>query len=179
MLSRGRSLSSPLGSLSDKLRIGIFVVGLLVLPISSAWAQRAADVAGAVTDATGAIVPDAQVTATNTQTGVKFSAATNSAGLYRFVELVIGSYRIEASKAGFNTYTTNVVLEAGRTTTVDMQLQVGQVATKVEVQATAQTLETQSPTVSNVVETRIIQSIPIALRRPLQLLTLAAAVTYG
>jgi hypothetical protein len=108
--------------LAYKARIGILATGLLVLFVSTAWAQRAADVTGVVTDSTGAAVPGVEVDATNTLTGVKVSAVTNGAGLYRFVELVIGPYQIEASKAGFKTSATNVTLEAGRTTTVDVKL---------------------------------------------------------
>src|ERR1700694_1327031 len=126
MSSRGVCLSSLRRSLSHRTRLGVFATVLLVLCSSTAWAQRAADVTGAVTDSTGAAVPGVEVDATNTLTGVKVSAVTNDAGLYRFVELVIGPYQIEASKAGFKTSATNVTLEAGRTTTVDVKLELGQ-----------------------------------------------------
>src|ERR1700730_15815642 len=78
----------------------LFLAGIIILFASAGWAQRAAELAGSVTDATGAIVPGVTVTATNTQTGVTTSTVTNDAGLYRFGELVIGPYRIEASKPG-------------------------------------------------------------------------------
>src|SRR5438105_13546482 len=155
----------------------ICLSGFLILFATTGWAQRAAEVAGAVTDSTGSVIPGVTITATNTQTGIKYSVTTNDSGLYRLVELVIGPYQMEASKAGFRTQTTNVMLEAARTTTINMQLDVGDLATKVEVRAVAPTLDTQSQTVSNNVETKIIETVPVALRRPLQLLTLAAAVT--
>lgn len=142
-------------------------------------AQRAGEVAGTVADATGAAVPGAQVDITNLATGVKNSTVSNDVGLYRFVELVIGNYRIEASKPGFKTQVISVPIEATRTTTVNITMDVGELSTRVEVAAVAPTLETQSQTVSNVVEERLIQTAPVALRRGLNLLTMAAAVTFN
>ena len=92
MSSRSSGLSSLLDRLAE-IRITVFLLGFVVLSGSTAWAQRAADVTGAVTDSTGAAVPGVEVDATNTLTGVKVSAVTNDAGLYRFVELVIGPYQ--------------------------------------------------------------------------------------
>ncbi|MBM3774351.1 MAG: carboxypeptidase regulatory-like domain-containing protein, partial [Acidobacteria bacterium] len=85
-----------------------------------AYGQRAAEISGSLVDSTGAALPGVQVDATHTATGVKRSTVTNEAGLYRFVELVVGSYRIEASKAGFKTHLTTVVVESSRTTTVNI-----------------------------------------------------------
>src|SRR6266853_3235935 len=148
--------------LKDGLRKSLFLAGFIILFASAGWAQRAAELAGSVTDATGAIVPGVTVTATNTQTGVATSTVTNEAGLYRFGELVIGPYRIDASKLGFSTQTTNVALEAAHTTTINMQMNVGDVATKVEVQAVTPMLDTESQTVSDNIETKLIESLPIA-----------------
>jgi len=148
---------------------------LLCLP---AWAQRAAELDGTVADRSGSVVPAAKITATNTATGVAFTSVTNDAGIYRFVELVAGPYQVEAVKQGFKTYQTSIVLEASRVTTVNMALELGQVTQTIDVKATAPTLEKESPTVTNQVETQLIQNLPDQLRRPLQLLTTAAAVTY-
>jgi hypothetical protein len=154
---------------------------LLLLPLLvclPAWGQRAAQLTGSVTDSTGAVIPEAKVTATNTATGVASVTTSNNAGIYIFVELVAGSYNVETSKPGFKTNSTAIVLEATRTTTLNMSLALGQTTQAVEVTAVAPTLETESPTVTNQVETKLIQDLPNQLRRPLQLLTTAAAVTY-
>jgi len=127
----------------------------------------------------GAAIPGVQVDLVNVSTGVRNSTVTNDVGIYRFAELVIGTYRIEASRSGFKTQITTVTVEAGRTTTVNMSMDVGDIATRVEVQAVAPTLETQSQTVSNVVEEQLIHTQPVALRRGLNLLNLAAAVTFN
>lgn len=142
-------------------------------------AQRAAELAGVVYDSSGAVLVGVQVATTNSATGVKSSTVTNSAGQYRFVEVVPGPYRIEATLSGFKTFVTNVVLEAGRVTNIDLNMQVGEVAQTVEVAAEAPTLETASPTVGNVVEEKLIHTLPIVIRRPAQLVTTAAAVTFA
>lgn len=148
---------------------------LLCLP---AWGQRAAELTGTVADPSGASITGAQVTALNTQTGVKLATVTTSAGQYRFVEVVSGNYRVEASAPGFKTTITEVVLETSRVTTVNLNLSMGDVSSVVKVEATAPTLETQSPTVSDIIEPKLIETLPVAIRRPLQLLTAGAAVTY-
>jgi len=159
------------------LTLGLFVF-LFVLS-SVGMAQRAADLAGVVTDPSGAVLVGVQVVATNTTTGAKKTATSNDGGQYRFVEVVPGSYQIEATLTGFKTFVTNVALEAGRVTNINLDMQVGEVSQTVEVAAEAPTLETSSPTVGNVVEEKLIQTLPIVIRRSAQLVTTAAAVTFG
>src|SRR5215475_757513 len=119
---------------------------LLCLP---AWGQRAAELSGEISDPSGATIEGAQVTALNSTTGVRLTTTTTSAGQYRFVELVAGTYKIEASAKGFATTSTEVVLEASRATTINLTLSVGDVSSVVKVDATAPVLESQSPTVSD------------------------------
>src|SRR5260370_12931089 len=73
--------------LKDVLGASLSLAGVIILFASAGWAQRAAELAGSVTDATGAVAPGVTVRATNTQTGVATSSVTNDAGLYRFEEL--------------------------------------------------------------------------------------------
>jgi protocatechuate 3,4-dioxygenase beta subunit len=75
-----------------------------VLFSATAFAQSGnATLNGTVTDATGAVVPNAHVTATNTATGVAKSVDTTSAGLYVVTALIPGAYNIEIKAAGFKT----------------------------------------------------------------------------
>ena len=159
-------------------RIGQVALCALLLSVVL-LAQRGGEIAGSVADSSGSALPGAQIDLTNVATGVKNSTVSNDVGLYRFVELVIGNYRIEASRPGFKTQVVNVSVEASRVTTVNLSMEVGEVTTRVEVAAVAPTLETQSQTVSNVVEERLIKTTPVALRRSLNLLNLAAAVTFN
>ena len=151
----------------------------LILFATPGWGQRAAGLAGSVTDATGASIVDATVTSTNVATGVQTSTVTNQAGLYRFIELVAGSYEVGVEQEGFKKHVSSVVLEGARVTTVDISLEIGDVVQVIEVAASAVTLETETQTVSNQVEGRLIHTLPVSLRRPLQLLTVAAAIAYN
>jgi len=159
--------------------LAVSALFLLCAMANPALAQRAAELAGVATDPSGALLVGVQVGLTNSATGVKSSTVTNQGGQYRFVEVVPGGYRIEATLSGFKTFVTNVVLEAGRVTDVDIAMQVGEVAQTIEVAAEAPTLETASPTVGNIVEEKLIHTLPIVIRRPAQLVTTAAAVTFA
>src|SRR5690349_14482631 len=102
--------------LLTRLRLSACLLSLVTLACVPVWAQRAAALAGTITDASGSAMVGVNVTATNTQTGVVLSTRTNESGLYRFEELVIGPYRVEASQTGFNITSTTVNLEAAHTT---------------------------------------------------------------
>src|SRR5215468_9251172 len=82
------------------------VVGLLVfiLCCSSVWAQNTAQINGSVKDQTGAILPGAEVTATQTETGITRSAVTDETGSYLLPNLPIGPCRLEAMLPGFRTH---------------------------------------------------------------------------
>src|SRR3974390_1060428 len=83
---------------------------------------------GTVMDASGATVPGAQVTLTNSGTGEKRSEATSTQGLYQFVNVVPGQYVLEVEKAGFKHFTReNVVVQVQQDTHIDAVLPVGQV----------------------------------------------------
>src|SRR5208282_291558 len=64
-----------------------------------------ASICGTVVDPTGAVVPDAQLTATNVATGISYSAKSSKDGLFTFVQLPIGDYAVKVEKAGFKTFT--------------------------------------------------------------------------
>ena len=91
-----------------------------------AFAQFAdrAIITGVVTDASGAAIPDARVTITDTQTGVKTVVGTNSAGNYSTPPLILGTYRVEVEKQGFKTFSRpGYSLTGGQTVRVDAKLE--------------------------------------------------------
>src|SRR5690348_14242076 len=82
-------------------------------------------VTGLATDASGGVVPDASVTLTSIQTGVKRTAATNSSGAYTFPNLPPGSYRLAAEAKGFRPIETSALtLDAYRTVRQDLHFEV-------------------------------------------------------
>jgi hypothetical protein len=83
----------------------LFLFGTGVAPFSTrVYAQAiSGDLVGTVADATGAVVPNATVTAVNAATSVRATASTNASGLYRLANLLPGNYNISAEAAGFTT----------------------------------------------------------------------------
>jgi Carboxypeptidase regulatory-like domain len=104
-----------------------------------------ASVVGTVKDSSGATVPEAKVTLTNTQTGVSVVRTTSSDGNYEFVTVRPGVYLVAAEKSGFSiALTDNVQVQVAARLRVDMQMAVGQLTEKVEVTATSPLVETDT-----------------------------------
>ena len=113
---------------------------LVVLLLASAFALPAqlstGTILGVVTDTSGAVVPGATVTVTNTSTNVTRTAATESDGSYRFDALQPGPYSVTVTKPGFNTSNlTSLTLEVAQELKADARLQVGEVTQQVTVSA--------------------------------------------
>src|SRR5262249_17958011 len=112
----------------------------------AAWAQvGSSTISGRVVDATGAVVPNVNVSAVQVATHFTFNALTNSDGLYRIPSLQPGQYRVTFEAAGFKKVVRDAVdLRTGDNLAVDMELQVGSVSESVEVTGTTQLLETET-----------------------------------
>ncbi|HZD44924.1 MAG TPA: carboxypeptidase-like regulatory domain-containing protein, partial [Acidobacteriaceae bacterium] len=131
----------------------VFFLALLFLVTSTALCQlTTADILGTVTDASGAVVPNATVTLTNLGTNVTRVAQTGGSGDYTFTLLPVGHYSIAVKATGFQaTITKDLSVEAGDRARNDVHLQAGSTATTVEVQATTPLLQADSATVSSTV----------------------------
>lgn len=110
------------------------IATLLTVPASS-QNLTSGDVAGTVTDPSGAILPNATVTLKNNATGQTITVTTNATGGYRFSLLAPGSYTVTANAAGFQTTSQPVTVAVGQATTANMQLTVGASSQTVEVTA--------------------------------------------
>src|SRR5712664_2520135 len=100
---------------------------------------------GTVTDSTGSAVPNATVTAIQTETNVETKATTTDTGVYRMPYLPLGTYKFTASAPGFRTdVAQNVILRVAQTVTVDFKLEVGQVNEQITVSAESAQLESSS-----------------------------------
>ena len=151
---------------------------LLLLSLINVSAQTGTSrLSGTVTDASGAVVPGAKVTAKNEATGVTYTQTTTDAGLYSFAGLPVGSYAITVEMAGFKTVNkTGNVLEAGTPLGVDVSLAVGQTTDVVTVEGGYEKVQTNNATIGNVVEQKAIESLPLNGRNPLTLITLEPGV---
>ncbi len=150
--------------MATKLRsrsIFAFVMALLVTA-APLWAQSTAALQGTVTDAQGAVIPGAQVTAVNEETGAQRSATTDTAGNYQMAALPIGTYRLEARLAGFQPRVVKGIrLEVARTVVMNVQLTLGGVAEEVAVTGEAPAIESTTTSVGQVINQRTVQEIPL------------------
>jgi hypothetical protein len=128
-------------------------------------AQALSGMTGTVTDNTGAVVPGANVTMTNDETGVASHAVTTSAGTFSVTDLNPGTYTVKIDKSGFQTSVQkNTVVEAGgKKTTVEAVLKPGSTNETVEVRAEAVALESEQPDVGAVVERKLVEELPILM----------------
>src|SRR5205085_8569857 len=134
-------------------------------------------IAGETRDSSGAVIPEAKVTATNTGTNAQRVAITNASGEYAFPSLPPGIYTVTAEKPGFKTLVrSQVEIQVQLNARIDFELQVGQVSESVEVVATSVIL-TENATVGTVIENKRIVELPLNGRNYLQLVSLAPNVS--
>src|SRR6516162_7973669 len=136
---------------------------IFALWIGSAYPQgERATISGTVTDSTQALVEGAAVTVRNVDTNVTSRATSNSSGLFVIPALPPGTYELTAEKQGFRAFKVSAIpLSVGYTASVDVRLEVGQVAEAVEVTAVSVQLETQTSGMGETVGTRAVTELPL------------------
>jgi len=158
----------------------LLAAAFALLASSIATAQTLGSITGEVRDPSGAVMPNASVTVTNTATNASRSTATNNAGIYVFPDLVPGTYEARVQAAGFEPQVkTNVVLQVQQTARLDFALAVGQATQTIEVSAAAASLTTENATVGTVIENKRIEDLPLNGRNFFQLVALSPNVSYG
>src|SRR5689334_23919018 len=138
-----------------KFKLAVFLVLVTSLTFASAnvWAQATAQISGTIHDASGAVLPGVEVKATQTDTGIARTTISNETGTFVLPNLPTGPYKLEAALPGFRTYVqNNLVLQVNANPTVNITLEVGEVAQSVEVQANAAQVETRITAVGTVIE---------------------------
>jgi len=152
------------------------IAGMLVGGVV-AWAGITGSISGTVTDASGAVVPKAEVTAVEVNTNVTWRAATDNLGSYSFLALPVGEYKLEVKAAGFRTYQqTGISLKVNDALKIDVALQVGSAAQSVEVSASSQHVETISTQSGDVITGSKTTSLPLNGRNFTDLLGLQPGV---
>src|ERR1700733_13182864 len=137
-------------------------------------------VSGSVADASGSAVPDAQVTLTSTATSAKQTYTTGGDGLYSFVNLNPGDYRLDVEKAGFKHYKReSVFVQVQQNIRIDIALEVGAVNQTVEVTAETPLLQPTDTSLGQVVDERKTNEIPLNGRNVFSLITLSPAAIAG
>jgi hypothetical protein len=153
-------------------------VVLLLAAAGTVCAQvRSGTITGTITDSTGAIVVDADVTAQDEATNVTYTGKTTQAGQYTIPYLAAGTYTVTATKSGFQKYSaTGVRLSVAQTVKVDGTLSVGTATQQIDVQASGVQLQTESSTISSAVSAEVIDAIPNITQNPLYYTTLQNGV---
>jgi hypothetical protein len=134
-------------------------------------------IVGTATDATGAVVANAKIVATNEGTGVTRTTVAVGSGVYAVPQLPPGNYRITASAPGFSTYeVSHIVLLVDQTVRVDVHLRVGEITQQVEVSARGAQVESETSTLGQVIESQRIVELPLNGRNFMQLATISSGV---
>ncbi len=138
-------------------------------------------ITGSVADTSGAIVTGANVTLTNAGTGEKRTQSTGADGLFTFVNLFPGQYRIDVEKQGFKHFVRGAVtVEVQQDTHIAAALQVGEVSQIVEVTAETPLLQSETSSLGQVVEQRKADELPLNGRNIFNLIIVSpAAVAQG
>src|SRR6202048_3170994 len=160
---------------------GLLVCVLLALAVLVSTPVHAhvtgATLAGTVTDESSAAVADANVSITNTATGVIREVTTDSAGFYSAPNLLPGIYEITAVALGFSTYRQkNLTLTVGASQAVNISLQIGQVSEHVDFISTPPDVQLTSSTISAEVNATTVRELPLNGRDWTQLATLQPGV---
>jgi hypothetical protein len=157
----------------------IAVFTALALLASLAAAQSTSSLNGSVTDASGAAVAGAKITLTDAATGLQRTATSNTAGLYQFLDVPPGDYRLDAAAAGFAPFLVEKVTLVVKTpATVPIHLQVAGVSQSVTVEAQAPLINRTDASLGNTIEQNQIAELPIAARNVVELLSLQPGVSY-
>ncbi|MGC2541603.1 MAG: carboxypeptidase-like regulatory domain-containing protein, partial [Candidatus Sulfotelmatobacter sp.] len=167
---------------SRKLFVLLTSFVLLIATSISLYGQSTyGSISGSVTDTSGAIVTDAKVTLTNLGTSEKRTQSSGSDGLFTFVNLFPGQYKIDVEKQGFKHFVrADVVVQVQQDTHIVSQLQVGEVSQVVEVTAETPLLQTESSALGQVIEQRKANDLPLNGRNIFNLITVSpAAVAQG
>lgn len=154
-----------------------FLVLAMLLPTPGV-AQFRSSIEGTVSDAAGAVVPDAQVTLTNIDTGVSRSAPTNAEGLFRFLALAPGNYKLTATKQGFATaLEENIALLGSEVRTVALTLKAGEVRETVTVTAETTPIQLAEAKIASDISSQELTQLPLAGRNMGSLISQTPGVT--
>jgi len=166
----------------SELRVGLLVLLTALFcgagTLASAQSTTSQTLSGTVIDASGAVIPGADVGAKHTGTGVVTSAVTNSDGVFSIPSLPIGNYTVTVTLQGFKTVIIqNVVLTAASPASVKATLEVGGVSEQVTVSSLSEIVQTQSSTVAQTINTKQITQLPLTTRSALDFVNMLPGVT--
>ncbi len=150
----------------------VLVAGIAVAQVSSGSLE------GTITDPSGALVPGARLTVTNTANGSSFSAFSNAEGMYRFPVLPVGTYDLKVQKPGFgDNNRQGVDISVGGKVTLDIKMAVAGATQAVTVTAEEPVVETSRTQLSTTVDQNSVRELPVNGRNFLDFVLLTPGVT--
>ena len=169
-----RSLRSVAPALS-RIALGGLV---LILPVAAVAQTSTAAINGTIQDATGAMIPEAEVVLTNVDTGVERRAVSNNAGNYVILYIPPGNYLIDVTKEGFSTARDDEVsLEVNQTATYNFTMAVGATTETITVEAVGAEIESSTSELGTVIGDQEVVDLPLNGRNFTQLITLTPGVS--
>jgi hypothetical protein len=150
-------------SLPSAVFLPLLMLSLLLGSAAPLRAQVENGISGTVTDSSGAVIPNAQITVSNDATGVTAKATTSSAGTFTLVGLNPGKYSVTVEVAAFKTIQTNLTVEVAKMSTVSFQMSPGATTETVQVKEGDVLLNTTSPTLGTTLEPELVKNAPIEI----------------
>ncbi len=149
------------GTWSKIAALAAIVLAAISIPHPLQAQLTSGDLAGVITDPSGATVPGATVAASNLATGVKTTFTSDSGGEYHFTNLPIGTYDLAVTAKGFTPKTINgLTVSLNRTTTQNIALSVGNAETTVQVTDAVSTIDSTSAQITNSYDARLAADLP-------------------
>lgn len=143
-----------------------------------AFGQYSSGIEGTAHDTSGAVVPGARVTVTDTRLGITKATTSNQEGYFRIDSIGASNYTVEIQASGFETWRqAGLDLEAGEVRTLAPVLQVGSVSTNVTVSATAESVDLTTPATGAVIGETTVEQVPLPGQNVYSLASITPGVT--
>jgi len=161
-----------------KTKLFTFLVVLCLAGLALAQTDTAR-LFGTITDPTGAVIPNATVTVTDTGTGRAVSVKTGGAGEYVVNALSVGKYHVEVKQDGFKTATADVALDVSQVQEISLKLETGAASITVDVTNSVPLVDTATSSTGEIIQGRQVTELPLNGRNFTQLALLTPGVTRG
>ena len=180
MIKINRTVLSELFHKRISLFLSVVLTAMIAL-VPVAQAQETGQVAGTVTDATGAAIPDATVMVKNLGTNATRSTLSNASGTFQITGLAPAVYELSSTATGFTRFLSKIEITVGGKLSVDVKLSVGSMTTSVEVSAAEAGVQVNTVTqeLSQVVSSQQISQLPSLTRNPYDFVALSGNVSSG
>src|SRR5215471_5716149 len=162
---------------SNAKAIGFAITAICLLAITAAAQTTTGNLTGTISDPNGAVVANATVTLTNQATSAERSAVSNENGAFDFETLQPGKYNVTIEAKGFKkVISRDITVSVSQTTQVNIPVEIGVAGETVTVTATQEIINTSSPSLTNIINTRQVVDLPLGDRNPVNLAALQAGI---